>query len=68
MVIKEYHNPYYKRYSLIENFQLSSLLDELKIEASDLKMEKVQLLRNLMQSGVEEAIVRFLREFDSTQS
>ena len=26
MVIKEYHNPYYKRYSFIESFQLSSKL------------------------------------------
>ncbi len=37
------------------------LLEELKIKARDLQMEKVLLFQNLMQSGLEEAIVQFLK-------
>nr|WP_296438050.1 hypothetical protein [uncultured Acetatifactor sp.] len=38
------------------------LLDALKIKASDIQMEKVQLFQNLMQSGTESAIALFLSE------
>lgn len=36
------------------------LLNELKIKARDFQMEKVLLFQNLMQFGLEDAIVRFL--------